>query len=164
MLQDIISDGEHERTFHPSPVTRKRPDWLLKLVLGFTGDDAEHVGALLFEIYGAVHGGQHRLAAMGIRAVLEQAMIAKVGDLKTFDEKLDAFQTRGYISLIQRYAMRPTLDVGDAAMHRAFKPSEQELNTALDIVEGVLAAIYAHQEAAVNMTKRVPPRKKPAKK
>jgi hypothetical protein len=27
-----------------------------------------------------VHGGQHRLAAMGIRAVLEQVMVSKVGE------------------------------------------------------------------------------------
>jgi hypothetical protein len=33
--------------------------------------------------------------------------------------------------------MRATLDVGDAAMHRAFLPIEQDLTLALDIVEGV---------------------------
>ncbi len=112
----------------------------------------------MMEVYQAVAGGQYRLAAMGIRALLEQVMIQKVGDLKTFDLKLDEFQKQGYISAIQRDAMRATLDVGDAAMHRAFLPTEKDLTLALDIVEGVLAPIYDHRSEAEKMADRVPPR------
>jgi hypothetical protein len=53
---------------------------------------------------------------MGIRALFEQVMIAKVGDLKTFQEKLDAFQAARYILSIQRDAMATALEVGNAAM------------------------------------------------
>jgi hypothetical protein len=114
--------------------------------------------SLLREIYQAVDGDQHRIAAMGIRALLEQVMVMNVGDIGGFDKKLDAFQAGGFISAIQRGAMRATLDVGDAAMHRGFKPSEDDLSTALDIVEGVMAAIYAHRQAAEQLAGRVPPR------
>ena len=100
--------------------------------------DSELV-SLLKEIYEAVDSGQNRLAAMGIRALLEQVMILKVGDIRTFDQKLDKFQEQGYISLIQRDAMRATLDVGDASVHRGYKPTEQDLEIALDIVEGIFA-------------------------
>ncbi len=145
------SDGSKEHKYYPSPVSRKRPEWvLLNLPV--------ELGALLQEIYQAIDGGQHRLAAMGIRALLEQVMILKVGDLKTFDQKLDEFQKQGYVSLLQRDAMRATLDVGDAAMHRAFKPKEKDLKLALDVVEGVLAPIFAHKEAAEELADRVPPR------
>ena len=54
--------------------------------------------------------------------------------------------------------MRATLDVGDAAMHRGFVPSETDLTLALDIVEGVLAPIYDHRTEAEKMADRVPPR------
>ena len=125
------------------------------------------LGALLMEIFQAVDGGQYRLAAMGIRALLEQVMIFKIGDLPTFDEKLDEFQKQGYISLIQRDSMRATLDVGDAAMHRGFRPTEQELSIALDVVEGVFAPIFGHRAEAEKLADRVParaprPPKKPA--
>ena len=53
-------------------------------VLGRAKGDAA-IGAVMMEVYQAVTGGQYRLAAMGIRALLEQVMIQKVGDLKTFD-------------------------------------------------------------------------------
>lgn len=111
-------------------------------------------------MYAAVAGGQHRLAAMGIRALLEQVMILKVGDLKTFDLKLNAFQEQGYISLLQRDAIRATLDVGDAAMHRAHRPSEEDLVLALDIVEGVLAPIFVHRTKAQKLAEGVPPRER----
>jgi len=159
-----IPDGDMDHSYYPSPVTRKMPTWMFLWSLGLgkaKGDAA--IGAVMMEVYQAVAGGQYRLAAMGIRALLEQVMIQKVGDLKTFDMKLDAFQNGGSISAIQRDAMRATLDVGDAAMHRAFLPSEQDLTLALDIIEGVLAPIYDHRTEAEKMADRVPPRaaKKP---
>jgi Domain of unknown function (DUF4145) len=117
------------------------------------------IGAVMMEVYQAVDGGQYRLAAMGIRALLEQVMIQKVGDLKTFDMKLDEFQAKGYISVIQRDALQATLEVGHAAMHRAFVPTEKDLSVAMDIVEGVLAPIYEHRLEAEKMADRVPPRK-----
>jgi hypothetical protein len=165
-VQHDKSDGSVECTYYPSPVSRKKPDWLLWLTLGFDSTYKESkLGGLLFEIYQAVDGGQHRLAAMGIRALLEQVMVLKVGDLPTFDQKLDEFQRKGYISLIQRDAMRATLDVGDAAMHRAFKPTEQDLKVALDVVEGVFSPIFGHMREAEKLADRVPPRApRPAKK
>jgi hypothetical protein len=154
----FIPDGEKEHTYYPSPVSRKKPSWLLTLSLGFIEKGNEALGNLLMETYEAVDGGQHRLAAMGIRALLDQVMIAKVGDLKTFEDKLDAFQSAGFISLIQRDAMKETLEMGHAAMHRAFKPTEKELNVALDIVEGIFAAIFDHARASTSLAQRVPPR------
>jgi Domain of unknown function (DUF4145) len=154
-----LEDGSVDHTYYPSPVSRKMPTWMFLWSLGLgkgKGDAA--IGAVMMEVYQAVDGGQYRLAAMGIRALLEQVMIQKVGDLKTFDMKLDEFQKQGYISAIQRDAMRATLDVGDAAMHRAFLPTEKDLTLALDIVEGVLAPIYDHRTEAEKMADRVPPR------
>jgi hypothetical protein len=153
-------DGKTEQTYYPSPVSRKKPDWVILLAIGYsTSSKAEsELGSLLTEIYQAVDGDQHRLAAMGIRALLEQVMILKVGDHRSFDKNLDEFQNAGYLSLLQRDAMRATLDVGHAVMHRAFKPTEEDLKVALDVVEGVLAPIFAHKEAAEKLADRVPPR------
>ena len=97
-----INDGKVDHRYYPSPVSRKMPSWMFlwRIGLGKAKGDAA-IGAVMMEVYQAVDGGQHRLAAMGIRALLEQVMIfKKVGDLKTFDMKLDAFQTGGFISAI----------------------------------------------------------------
>jgi hypothetical protein len=95
---------------------------------------------------------------MGIRALLEQVMIAKVGDKGTFPKNLHAFCEAGFISTIQRDAIKHIIDVGHAAIHRKFKPTQRDLNTALDITEGVLAAIYVHPGAATDLSHRIPTR------
>lgn len=155
-----IPDGDLDQAYYPSPVSRKEPDWLLSMIVGLTGNkkvDAA-LASLLSEIYQAVHGGQHRLAAMGIRALLEQIMVSKVGDLGCFEKQLDAFAQKGYISFIQLDSMKATLEVGHAAMHRGYKPTEEDVNIALDIVEGVMAPLYHDQIKAEKMMDRVPPR------
>jgi hypothetical protein len=154
-----FSDGTVNHVYYPSPVSRKMPSWMLLWELGLGRSKGEAaIAAVLMEVYQAVDARQYRLAAMGIRALLEQVMIHKVGDLRSFDKKLDEFQKQGYISAIQRDAMRATLDVGDAAMHRGFVPTEKDLTLALDIIEGVLAPIYDHRTEAEKMADRVPPR------
>jgi hypothetical protein len=156
----FTDDGEVEHNYYPSPVSRKEPDWILFMILGLSGnkDQDAKLGSLLHEIYQAVHGGQYRLAAMGIRALLEQIMVSKVGDLGSFEKQLDAFEKAGYISSIQQGAMKATLEVGHAAMHRAYVPTEENVKVALDIVEGVMAPLYHHQIKAETMAGRVPSR------
>jgi hypothetical protein len=154
-----FTDGEMEHSYYPSPVSRKEPEWRLLMIIGIAKNknDAE-LGSLLHEIYQAVHGGQYRLAAMGIRALLEQIMISKVGDQGSFEKQLDEFEKEGYISFVQRDAMKATLEVGHAAMHRAYRPTEEDVKLALDIVEGIMAPLYHHGGKAEKMADRVPPR------
>jgi hypothetical protein len=147
--------------YFPSPVSRQRPGWIWGLAWGIEGEEnVDKLGDLLQEIYEAVAGGQLRLAAMGVRSLLEQMMVAKVGDQGTFAKNLNAFQEKGFISLIQRDAMSAILDAGHAVTHRAFEPLKDDLNTALDIAEGIFAAIYIHANAANKVADRVPPRPK----
>jgi Domain of unknown function (DUF4145) len=112
------------------------------------------------EIYQTVFDGHFRLAIMGVRALIEQVMIHKVGDKGSFLKNLDAFQTAGYVSLVQRDALNDILDAGHATIHRAYEPKAKDIEIALDITEGILAAIYVHGDAAKKVSSRVPPRPK----
>ena len=113
---------------------------------------------LLLEVYEATQNGLSQLAIMGIRAVLEQAMISKTGDDGTFRNHLEKFMELGYISLLQFDALDKVLEAGHATIHRSFKITKSELNCTLDIVEGVLAAIYIHPELIEELSKRIPAR------
>jgi len=151
---------DNEWTYYPSPITRRPPWWAgpISHPINFLPEGAKDVGALLKEIYIAVSGGQHRLAAMGIRALLEQIMINKIADHGTFARNLEIFHSQGYISLAQRDAISAILDVGHAAAHRGFKPSGEDLETALDIAEGLIAAIFIQPGSAEELADRVPAR------
>ena len=86
--EDNYRETEYETEFYPSPTSRQWPWWLgeasgrLKPRNVMTSSSFEarryvdpDLQALFIEIYQALAGGQHRLAAMGIRALLELVMI-----------------------------------------------------------------------------------------
>jgi hypothetical protein len=96
---------------------------------------------------------------MGIRAVLEQVMIKKNGrDYRTFENNIREFEKNGFISKVQRESLEAILEVGHAVIHRVFKLSQEGSNVALNIMEGILAAIYHHREPAKELRARVPPK------
>jgi hypothetical protein len=156
-----FDDERYGTEYYPSPVSRAQPWWVGAVRLTGPRVDMDHDSRDLFsEVYEALAGGQHRLAAMGVRALLEQVMVFEVGDHGSFRENLNAFCESGFISPLQREQLGPILDLGHAAMHRMYKPSGDDLNTALDIIEGILAAIYVHSNAATALSDRVPARRR----
>jgi hypothetical protein len=150
--------------YFPSLMSRQLPSWKLEAFSLLDGKGLDAFDGLLDEVYKAVRGKLYRIALMGIRALMEHMMISKVGDQGTFRDNLNAFHERGYISLVERDAMTTILDAGHAVMHRLYKPMESDLNVALDILEGIFAAIYVHPEAAEKVGKSIPPRAPRVKK
>jgi hypothetical protein len=159
MAHTYTSPHSKSITYYLSPVARDLPDWMFEFEIGLIGGEKEAmIGQLLGEVCAAVRGRQYRLATMGIRSVLEQVIIAKVGDHGKFCKNLEQFYDAGYISLMQRDALDNSLEAGHAATHRSFSPTEQDLDILLNITEGILAAIYIHPDQAEFLSKRVPPR------
>ena len=76
--------------YFPPAIFRKPPRWLLTLWLELKSDDV-FVEALLKEIYAALQNASPRLAAMGVRALLERIMVTQVGDQGTFEKNLSEF-------------------------------------------------------------------------
>jgi hypothetical protein len=150
--------------YYPPPVSRGLSECAFWVDMGLPKMEAFR--DLLLEVYAAAQNGLPQLAVMGIRAVLEQAMISKTGDLGTFRNHLEKFMALGYISLLQFDALDKVLEAGHATIHRSFKITKSELNCTLDIVEGVLAGIYIHPVLVEELSKRIPPRppkRKPSK-
>ncbi len=87
-------------------------------------------------------------------------MIAKVGDLGSFSKHLSAFETSGFVSRVQRERLETILEAGHATIHRAFKPSQKDLITLVDIAESIIATVYLHEEMVARLKKRIPPRVK----
>jgi hypothetical protein len=141
--------------FYPPPTSRRRPDWAFpsgKLLFAEEG-----FLEVLDEIYVATRNCLPHLAIMGIRAILEQTMIKhNGGDCGSFERNLNEFQKRGLISLVQRDSLEAILQAGHAVIHRGFKVTEDDLNTALNIMEGVLAAIDYLDEPAQELLSRLP--------
>jgi hypothetical protein len=144
-------------------VPRKKPLWAEPVLAWISFGVPLELSELASEIYEAVWAGQYRLAAMGTRALLEQAKILKVGDHGSFSTNLDAYCERGFISVVQRDAMNAILDAGHASMHRMYKPTDSDLQAVLDIAEGIFESVYIHGAAAKKLSERVPVRQRKGK-
>lgn len=148
--------------YFPPATLRKMPKWLTKFAGLKNTDPGGFVADYMTEIYTALQNGCYALAAMGVRALLEQVVIEKAGDHGTFNKNFDRFEKEGFITPSQRKIIDNTLELGHAAIHRNFWPSNGEISTALEITESVIANIYHYEEAAAKLTTRVPERKRRA--
>ncbi|MEP7222553.1 MAG: DUF4145 domain-containing protein [Novosphingobium sp.] len=148
-----------ETEWFPPSVTRQKPIWRRDFRLYFNVMLSSYNG-LMDEIYGALAIGAHRIATMGIRALVERLMIEKVGDKGTFEATIKAFIADGHVAPNQQSMFRDTLvEAGHAAMHRGFEPTADVVNTLLDIVEGIMHSIYYVPFLAEQASKTIPPRK-----
>ena len=144
---------------YPPETYRIEPRWLSDLFWSMPIDN-DFIGDFIKEIYVSLRNQSLRLAVMGIRALLEQIMIDKVGDQGTFKANLDAFEKSGFVSRSQRSVLEPVLEAGHATMHRAFKPTKSDVSTLMDITESIIESIYVNDHRASELSKRVPRRKK----
>jgi hypothetical protein len=138
------SGWNHPVVYYPPPMTRRQ----LRL-----GD--LHADQLLEEIYGAARHGHYRLAAMGIRSLLEQIMAARIGESGTLRHKLNALYENKHISLVQRDNLDHMLEAGNATIHRNFHPSKDDMDTLLDLTESVLNSLYIDKMGADFLAYRV---------
>lgn len=142
-------------TLYPPPSYRSEPRWLSDLILVLPIGN-NFVSEFIKEIYIALRNNSLRLAVMGIRALLEQVMIDKVGDHGAFNKNLDAFEQGGFVSRTQRLVLEPVLEAGHATMHRAFKPASKDVGQLMDITESIIESIYINTRRAFEVSKRVP--------
>ena len=147
---DVIID----KTYYPSSIFRPTPDWLYQL------DREWHITKLVQEVYLAIRNDALSLAAMGIRAVIEAIMIDKVDDNGSFSKNLNEFKNKGYISLFQLNNINAALELGHASIHRGFIPEKEQIEFALDILEGLLHGLYILDKTAKRTILDIPKRNK----
>ena len=143
---------EAELSYFPARISRHPPPWSWGL--------PSELRDLLKEVYGALQSNSPRLALMGIRAVVDVAILEKVGDIGSFAEKLTSLERKGFVGQRQKDFLSAVLDAGNAAVHRGHAASAQELEYAMDIVENLLQAVYALEGAAQHLRVKTPPRQR----
>jgi len=113
--------------------------------------------SLMTEIYVAVEHRLYTLAAMGIRATLENVMKEKVGD-RPFKALVNEFQKAGYLSTRQALSLDVIIEAGHAAIHRGWKPTDEDVSTLLNITDSLIEIVYLHEDRARDLDKKVPRR------
>jgi hypothetical protein len=150
-------DDEDEIVYFPPAIFRRPPAWFGSLKKKLKGD-SRVVERLLKEIYVALQNDLPALAVMGIRALLEGVMIAKVSDQGSFVQNIGEFERLGYVSKLQRSRLETILEAGHATIHRDYEPETDDVITALNVAEQIIETVYLYDDEIAALRARVPPR------
>ena len=143
-----------EVTYSPARLWRRAPDWLAS-VQEFDPD----LRALLDEVYSATNDGQVRLLSMGVRSVLDHAMIRILGgDVGSFEAKLDRMVEQRHLTQKQRQNLSIVIDAGSASTHRGFKPPRVLLDEMLTVMESIIRDHYVTGPMLETAKAMIPPR------
>ena len=155
---DEYGRPEASISYFPPRLFRKLPTWHSDLQTYRSGEST--ISELLQEIYVALQNDLRRLAAMGIRALLEHMMIDKVGDNKSFQKNISEFHKQGFISDKQKEFLETVLEAGHASIHRDFKPDVKTLISVMDIAESIVQSTYIHEQQSSEIKAKIPQKKK----
>jgi len=150
------SDRVTETTYQPPRLWRRPPEWLAKLDVH--GENTLELKALLAEVYSATNDQQFRLLAMGVRAALDNVMTYIVGDLGSFERKLDAMVAQGHLSKDRKEMLSTVIEAGSAAAHRGFKPPRDLLEHMVTAMEDVIGGHYITGPMLQQLRQHIPPR------
>jgi hypothetical protein len=160
--EDIDEYGNHRlaKYRYPPALPRRQPQWFGGIFNELLNPLPEDIHQFLLEIYNTLENGNFRLCGLGIRALLEQIMVIAVGDRGSLGQNIAAFFEAGYVAPQQHQLFREKLiEVGNAAMHRGYRPNRSEIDTLLDITENLVESIYVHPVRAKHVGANIPPRK-----
>ena len=151
--EEWFSEGDDATITHwPSPARQQRPNWLYEL-----NDSA--LRCLLEEVYGALDADYRVLAAIGARTVLDRTMVLNgAKESSRFPQKLAELQEKNVISEHEKVLLEPLIKAGNAAAHQAWKPTPDQLNTIMSVIEGFVHRTLVQGKAVDVLKKDLPPK------
>lgn len=165
-------DGNFETVYKetieywPAQANRSYPEWMTEA--GIDAEDVEKLDEALIELYKALNNDLNILAGIGIRTSFDVASnLLGVEEDLPFQKKIEALLKDGKIGPQDRERIGLIVEAGNASAHRGWKPSTENLNTLMSILEYfvhdnfVAPARKARMEAKVaRVGKEVPRRRK----
>ncbi|TBN15069.1 DUF4145 domain-containing protein [Agrobacterium cavarae] len=140
-----------DEEIYPPVTYRASPTWFDDLP-----DDT--LRAISAEIYKSLQSGSYYLATFGSRTLIDRLIVLTVGDKGNFPRGLQALQDEGKLSLHEREILSPIVDAGNAAAHRGWAPTKEQIAVILDTVEGLIHRLLVLPKLAEELEEAVPSR------
>jgi hypothetical protein len=113
----------------------------------------------LSEVYVALDNDLKVLAAIGMRTTFDRASeILGVHPELSFKDKLKGLNDAGHIGDGEMTAISVLTDAGSAAAHRGWSPTNTELDTMMEILEGFINRNLVLGNATLKLKGRLPAR------
>lgn len=146
-----IEEELWDEVIYPPPTYRNPPPWFEDL----PDDTLREISA---EIYKSLQAASHYLATFGSRTLIDRLIVLTVGDKGNFAKGLQALQDEGKLSLHERDILNPVVDAGNAAAHRGWAPTKEQIAVILDTVEGLIHRLLVLPKLAEELEESVPTR------
>lgn len=140
-----------EEEIYPPVTYRPSPPWFEDL----PDDTLRDISA---EIYKSLQSGSHYLATFGSRTLIDRLIVLTVGDKGNFAKGLQALQEEGKLSPQEREILDPVVQAGNAAAHRGWAPTKEQIAVILDTVEGLIHRLLVLPTLAEELREAVPDR------
>lgn len=166
---DPVTEYVETIRYWPARSKRPQPEWLGLVTV--EGADASTLMSALAELYTALNNDLFMLAGIGIRTSFDAASeLLGIDPEKTFREKLNALVEGGHIGKFDLARLEALVDAGSASAHRGWKPTAEDLDTMMELLEHFLHEAFVTPERrrrldakAAAVKGKVPARKKGAK-
>ncbi|EDZ42240.1 conserved hypothetical protein [Rhodobacteraceae bacterium HTCC2083] len=151
------STGEQHREalwdeeIYPPVTYRASPPWFDDL----PDDTLREISA---EIYKSLQSSSHYLATFGSRTLIDRLIVLTVGDKGNFPKGLKALEEEGKLSPQEREILNPVVEAGNAAAHRGWAPTKEQIAVILDTVEGLIHRLLVLPTLAEELKEAVPNR------
>jgi hypothetical protein len=153
--------------YHPPKPRRPRPDWT-----GHHRSFSHTLNHMLDEAYAAFHNDLPVLAAISLRTAFDASTeLLGIHPALGFEEKLDALEKGKHIDRAQRKTLDALTHAGNAAAHRGWLPTREQLDTMFTIFEQYIHHSFvtskqrkALEKRAAALAKKTPKRPKRPKK
>lgn len=140
-----------EEEIYPPVTYRASPPWFEDL----PDDTLREISA---EIYKSLQTGSHYLATFGSRTLIDRLIVLTVGDKGNFTKGLQALEDEGKLSPQEREILDPVVKAGNAAAHRGWAPTKEQIAVILDTVEGLIHRLLVLPTLAEELKEAVPDR------
>jgi hypothetical protein len=141
--------------YYPPRAINHRQTWLLP---SWANQLPEAVQRLLNESYLAMNEGFLAVGSMGIRSVVEIAMVELVGSKGGFEQKLDRLLDQRIITDTERGSLNSVVDFGHAAVHRQQNPTANDVQKLINQVERFLWKSFVMPHEASELLRNTRPR------
>lgn len=140
-----------DEEIYPPVTYRASPPWFDDL----PDDTLREISA---EIYKSLQTGSHYLATFGSRTLIDRLIVLTVGDKGNFTKGLQALQDAGKLATEERKILDPVVEAGNAAAHRGWAPTRDQIAVMLDTVEGLIHRLLVLPTLAEELKEAVPER------
>lgn len=142
---DMVTIYHETINYWPALSKRLQPDWLALITV--KGADESILISALSELYTALNNDLFMLAGIGIRTSFDAASeLLGIDPEKTFKEKLNALVDDGHIGKLDLARLEALVDAGSASAHRGWKPTAEDLDNMMELLEHFLHEAFVTPE------------------